>query len=147
MPSTTKNRDGLRMTIFTSRGTMPPGRRDVSAKSDLTLALAWKGHRRSPVGARTAPTFSSGIIAPAMYKVTIQATPINESNWAVVAAGTWTPGQQPQLDKTLAAEVLGDLFNVTPSATDKSGRNQIQCGDTLYAVVFRRLRDSPRERT
>jgi hypothetical protein len=74
-----------------------------------------------------------------MFKVTIQATPIKESNWTVVAAGTWTPGQQPQLDKILAAEVLEELFNVTPSATDKSGRNQIQSGDTLYAVVFRRL--------
>jgi hypothetical protein len=74
-----------------------------------------------------------------MFKVTIQATPINESNWAVVAAGTWTSGQQPQLDKTLATEVVAELFNVTPSALDKSGRNEIQCGDTLYAVVFRRL--------
>jgi hypothetical protein len=74
-----------------------------------------------------------------MYKVTIQATPINESNWEVVAAGRWTPGQQPQLDKTLAAEVLEELFNVTPSELDPSGRNQIQCGDTVYAVVFRRL--------
>ena len=74
-----------------------------------------------------------------MFKVTIQATPINESNWAVVTAGTWTPGQQPQLDKTLAAEVVAELFKVTPSELDPSGRNEIRCGDALYAVVFRRL--------
>jgi hypothetical protein len=83
-----------------------------------------------------------------MYKVTIQATPVNESNWKVVASGTWTPGQQPQLDEhLLRAEVVAELFNVTPSALDQSGRNQIQCGDTLYGVVFRRLLRSPRERT
>jgi hypothetical protein len=75
-----------------------------------------------------------------MYKVTIQATPINESNWKVVAAGTWKPGEQPQLEEhILSAEVLEELFDVTPSESDPSGRNQIQCGDTLYAVVFRRL--------
>ena len=75
-----------------------------------------------------------------MYKVTIQATPVTESNWRVVATGTWIPGQPPQIaDDILPAEVLEELFNVTPSATDKSGRNQIQRGDTLYAVVFRRL--------
>jgi hypothetical protein len=78
-----------------------------------------------------------------MYKV----TPINESNWKVVESGRWTPGQQPQLDTTLSAEMLEELFNVTPSATDKSGRNEIRCGDTLYAVVFRKLRGSPRGRT
>ncbi len=75
-----------------------------------------------------------------MYKVTIQATPINESDWKVVATGRWTPGQQPQLaEHTLAAEVLEELFNVTPSELNPSGRNEIRCGDTLYAVVFRRL--------
>jgi hypothetical protein len=75
-----------------------------------------------------------------MYKVTIQARPVKEGDWKVVATGTWTPGQQPQLaDEILPAEVIGALFNVTPSPTDKSGRNEIQCGDTLYAVVFRRL--------
>jgi hypothetical protein len=74
-----------------------------------------------------------------MYRVTIQSTPINESNWKVVAAGTWKPGG-PQLEEhILSAEVVAELFNVIPSATDKSGRNQIQCSDTLYAVVFRRL--------
>jgi hypothetical protein len=31
------------------------------------------------------------------------------------------------------------LFNVSPSATVKSGRNQVQLGETFYAVVFRRL--------
>jgi hypothetical protein len=75
-----------------------------------------------------------------MYKVTIQATPVKVIDWRVVTAGTWTPGQRPQLaDQILPAEVLEALFNVTPSATDKSGRNQVQFGDTLYAVVFRRL--------
>jgi hypothetical protein len=75
-----------------------------------------------------------------MYKVTIQTTPINVSDWKVVATGTWTPGQPPQLgDQILPAEVLEELFSVTPSPTDKSGRNQVQCGDNLYAVVFRRL--------
>jgi len=75
-----------------------------------------------------------------MYKVTIQTTPVKIIDWRVVTAGTWTPGQQPQLaDQVLPAEVLEELFNVTPSATDKSGRNQVQCGDALYAVVFRRL--------
>jgi hypothetical protein len=75
-----------------------------------------------------------------MYKVTIQATPVAESNWTVVASGTWTPGQQPQLaEHILLAEVVETLFNVIPSATDKSGRNQVQHGETFYAVVFRRL--------
>jgi hypothetical protein len=79
-----------------------------------------------------------------MYRVTIQATPIEVTNWRVVTAGMWTPGQRPQLDDPilLPAEVLEELFNVTPSAADKSGRNQIQRGDTLYAVVFRRLSGS-----
>jgi hypothetical protein len=75
-----------------------------------------------------------------MYKVTIQATAIEESDWKVVASGTWTPGQRPQLaDEILPADVLEGLFSVTPSPSDKSGRNQVQCGDMLYAVVFRRL--------
>jgi hypothetical protein len=74
-----------------------------------------------------------------VYKVTIQATPVEEGNWRVVASGTWTPGQQPQLEQILPAEVIATLFNVNPSATDKSGRNQVQYGDTFYAVVFRRL--------
>jgi hypothetical protein len=75
-----------------------------------------------------------------MYKVTIQASPIKEGDWRVVASGTWTPGKPPQLgDEILPAEVVEALFNVTPSPADKSGRNEIQCGDTLYAVVFRRL--------
>jgi hypothetical protein len=75
-----------------------------------------------------------------MYKVTIQARPIKEGDWRVVASGTWTPGEQPQLaDQVLPAEVMETLFNVTPSPTDKSGRNQVECGDMLYAVVFRRL--------
>jgi hypothetical protein len=75
-----------------------------------------------------------------MYKVTIQETAVKLSDWKVVAAGTWTPGQRPQLDDQIVPiEVLDELFNVTPSATDRSGRNQIQRGDMLYAVVFRRL--------
>jgi hypothetical protein len=75
-----------------------------------------------------------------MYKVTIQATPVAQSDWKVVASGTWTPGQQPQLaEQTLPAEVVETLFNVIPSATVESGRNQVQFGDTFYAVVFRRL--------
>ena len=75
-----------------------------------------------------------------MYKVTVQETPVQESNWRVVASGTWTPGQQPKLeDHILPAEVIETLFNVTPSATAKSGRNQVRYGDTFYAVVFRRL--------
>ena len=74
-----------------------------------------------------------------MYKITVQSTPINESNWQVVGSGLWTPGQQPQLDKTLSADVLRELFHVTPPAMAQSSRNQIRCGDTLYAVVFRRL--------
>ena len=75
-----------------------------------------------------------------MYKVTIQATPIEGSDWKVVASGTWTPGQRPQLaDDILPADVLEGLFNITPAPSDKSGRNQVQCGDMLYALVFRRL--------
>jgi hypothetical protein len=75
-----------------------------------------------------------------MYKVTAQATSINRVDWKVVATGTWTPGQQPQLEEhVLPVEVLEELFNVTPSPADSSGRNEIQRGDTLYAVVFRRL--------
>jgi hypothetical protein len=73
-----------------------------------------------------------------MYKVTIQATPTQENNWKVVATGTWSPGQQPQLDQPLPDKVLEALFSVNPSATVKSGRNQMQFGDTFYAVVFRR---------
>jgi hypothetical protein len=74
-----------------------------------------------------------------MYKVTIQETPVAESSWRVVASGTWMPGQQPQLAEILPAEVIEALFNVSPSATDESGRNQVQYGDKFYAVVFRRL--------
>jgi hypothetical protein len=76
-----------------------------------------------------------------MYKITVQTTPVQESNWRVVASGRWTPGHPPQLDDhALPAEVVEALFNVIPSATDKSGRNQVQNGDNLYAVVFRRLK-------
>lgn len=74
-----------------------------------------------------------------MYKVTIQATPVQAENWKVVAAGTWTPGLPPQLDNPIPPDVIEALFNVTPSATDRSGRNQVQDKDTTYAVVFRRL--------
>jgi hypothetical protein len=82
----------------------------------------------------------AGYNQPAMYKVTIQATPVAKVDWKVMASGRWTPGQPPQLaEHLLPAEVLEELFNVAPSPIDTSGRNQIQCGDTLYAVVFRRL--------
>ncbi len=75
-----------------------------------------------------------------MYRVTIQATPISKIEWKVVASGTWIPGQRPQLgDEILPTEVLDELFKVTPPAKDKSSRNQIQHGETLYAVVFRTL--------
>lgn len=62
-----------------------------------------------------------------MYKVTIQETPaVDKPNWKVVASGTWIPGQQPQLaEKVLSPEVLEALFKVTPSATVRSGRNQV----------------------
>lgn len=77
-------------------------------------------------------------IYKSMYKVTIQATPVQESNWRVVASGKWKPGEPPELDnQDLSAGVIPALF--IPSATDKSGRNQIQDGDTFYAVVFTRL--------
>jgi len=67
-----------------------------------------------------------------MYKVTIQSTPIAETNWRVVGSGTWTPGQQPQLaEHILPTEAVNALFNVTPSATDNSGRNQIKHGETF----------------
>lgn len=83
---------------------------------------------------------ASATIIDSMYKVTVQATPVAEIDWRVVASGTWTPGQQPQLDEhMLPAEVVEMLFNVSPSETVKSGRNQVQFGDTFYAVVFRRL--------
>jgi hypothetical protein len=75
-----------------------------------------------------------------MYKVTIQSTPVGEGNWSVVTTGTWNPGEPPRLaDEILPANVVEALFKVTPSATDQSGRNQVQEGDTFYAVVFRRL--------
>ena len=73
-----------------------------------------------------------------MYKVTVQATSVQENSWRVVASGRWTPGIPPQLDHVLPAGVVEALFNVVPLETDKSGRNQMQDGDTLYAVVFRR---------
>ena len=72
-----------------------------------------------------------------VYKVTIQSTPAAADTWKVVASGTWTPGQQPQLEQTLSAEVVEALFNVSPS--ENSGRKQVQLGDTLYAMVFRRI--------
>ena len=48
------------------------------------------------------------------------------------------PGHRatPQLgDEAFAVELLDELFNVTPSPAELSGRDQIQCGDTLYGVV------------
>ena len=62
-------------------------------------------------------------------------------DWRVVATGTWTPGQQPQLeDQLLPAEVVATLFDLAPSATDKAGRNEVRHGDTAYAMVFRRMK-------
>jgi len=75
-----------------------------------------------------------------MYKVTIQSTRAGESNWSVVTTGTWIPGQAPQLaEEILPASVVEALFKITPSAMDQSGRNQMQAGDTMYGVVFRKL--------
>jgi hypothetical protein len=75
-----------------------------------------------------------------MYKVTIQATPFQADNWKVVATGTWTPGTPPQLDSIVVpADVVTALLNITPAPADRSGRNQVDHGDTSYAVVFRRL--------
>ena len=82
---------------------------------------------------------AGAIIINTMYKVTIQSTPVQQDNWRVVASGRWTPGQPPQLDHVLPEAVVESLFNIIPSATEKSGRNQMQDGDTFYAVVFRRL--------
>jgi hypothetical protein len=45
--------------------------------------------------------------------------------------------QQPQLEQTLSAEVVEALFSVSPS--ENSGRNQVQLGDDLYAMVFRKI--------
>jgi|HubBroStandDraft_6_1064221.scaffolds.fasta_scaffold231463_2 hypothetical protein len=75
-----------------------------------------------------------------MYKVTIQTTPAGESNWRVVTTGTWNQGERPELaDEILPPKIVEALFNITPSATDESGRNQVQDGDMAYAVVFRKL--------
>ena len=129
----------------------------VRAPSDHGLVASATTHQRGcphetgPVDGRSATasgrigglegvSAASATIIDSMYKATIQATLVAESNWRVVASGTWTPGQQPQLaEHILPAEVVEALFNVSPSATVKSGRNQVQFGDTLYAVVFRRL--------
>ena len=75
-----------------------------------------------------------------LYKVTIQSTPVGESNWRVVTTGTWTPGTAPQLEaQTLPAQVIEALLNIVPSPMDESGRNEMQDGNTLYSVVYRRL--------
>jgi hypothetical protein len=77
---------------------------------------------------------------PATYQVTIQATTVRGMDWKVVATGRWTAGRGPLLaEHTVSADVLENLFHLTPSATDQLLRNQIQSGDTLYAVVFRKL--------
>jgi hypothetical protein len=92
-------------------------------------------NRREPDGRQIDITHTT-----TMFKVTVQSTPVKESNWRVVATGTWTPGQRPELeDQLLPGEVVATLFDVTPSATDKSGRNEVRCGETAYAVVFRRI--------
>jgi hypothetical protein len=64
-----------------------------------------------------------------VYKVTIQATAVGTDQWKVVASGTWTPGQPPQLEQTLSAEVIEALFDVSPS--ENSGRNQVELGAML----------------
>jgi hypothetical protein len=111
----------MRLNEFLIYGTVPPG---LEKEQEPEPRM-----RRQPL------TNSS-----AMDKVTIQARPIKEGDWRVVATGTWTPGEQPQLgDEILPVEVITALFNITPSPTDKSCRNEIKCGDMLYAVVFRRL--------
>ena len=52
-----------------------------------------------------------------------------------MTVGTWTPGEPPHLEaEILPANVVQALFNITPSATDESGRNQMQDGDTMYGV-------------
>ena len=76
-----------------------------------------------------------------VYKVTIQATPATADAWKVVASGTWTPGQQPQLEQILSAEVVEALFNVSPS--ENSGRKQVQLGEMLYAMVSEEFQSSP----
>lgn len=74
-----------------------------------------------------------------MYNVTIQETPAAESDWSAVTTGRWTPGQPPRLaDEILPANVIEALFDIQPPATDQSGRNHVQDGDTFYAVVFRK---------
>jgi hypothetical protein len=74
-----------------------------------------------------------------MYKVTIQTTPVSQIAWKVETAGTWTPGQQPELEEhIISGEVLEQLFNVAPPLADNAGRNEITIGETSYAVVFRR---------
>jgi hypothetical protein len=75
-----------------------------------------------------------------MYKVTIQTTPTGESNWRVLTTGTWNPGEPPRLEhQSVPDNAVEALFEITPSAKDQSGRNQVQDGDMLYAVVFRKL--------
>lgn len=75
-----------------------------------------------------------------VFKVTIQATAVEEKDWHVVATGTWIPGQQPELEnEVLPAEVLATLFAVSPSGTEKSRRNEARCEGTAYAIVFRRI--------
>ena len=82
-----------------------------------------------------------------MYKVTIQATSVQRIDWKVVGSGLWNRGQQPQLeDQILSAEVVEELFSVTPSPTENFVRNQVQFGETLYAVVFRKLARDPTTR-
>ena len=76
-----------------------------------------------------------------MYRVTIQATSAHENNWKVVTAGNWSPGEPPQLEiQILPVEIVNALFNFLPAEGDFSGRKQVQEGDTLYAVVFRKLK-------
>ena len=58
-----------------------------------------------------------------------------------MASGRWTPGQWPRPDHILPTAVFESLFKVILSETDASGRNQMQDGDTSYAVVFRKLSD------
>jgi hypothetical protein len=75
-----------------------------------------------------------------MYKVIIQSTPVGESNWRVVTTGMWNPGEPPRLaEEILPANVVESTVQHHTFGNESIRANQMQDGDTLYAVVFRRL--------